>query len=48
VWIHDISGACIYRNAAARRDVNGSIPFEAGEVLDAQDRVIGYLRTLIL
>ena len=43
VWIHDLSGRCVYRNARASRTIPCASADAVHELLDHHDRRIGHL-----
>ena len=44
VWIHDLSGRCVYRNPTASRTTSCDSADSVHELLDHHDRRIGRLR----
>jgi PAS domain-containing protein len=44
IWIHDLSGRCVYRNPSAGRTDPSHAEDTLHDLLDHQDRPIGHIR----
>jgi PAS domain-containing protein len=44
VWVHDLSGRCVYRNPTAGRTTPCGTEDSIHELLDHHDRSIGHIR----
>ena len=43
VWIHDLTDRCVYRNAAAQAAYREGAAVQLHDIVDHEDRKLGYL-----